>query len=124
MTLSDRIAVLSSGEPQQLGPPREIYQRPANRFVAEFFGTPKINVVPARLFGLGEGEIGVRPEHVEIAREGIEAVVELVELTGAEAWVTAAVDGTSLVVRAPSDFTAPPGARIHLRFERDKALHL
>src|SRR5919198_663699 len=66
MTLSDRIAVLDAGQLQQVAPPREIYDRPANRFVAEFFGTPRINVVPGRLLGLRDGDVGVRPEHLEL----------------------------------------------------------
>src|SRR5207245_319346 len=62
MTLSDRIAVLRAGELQQVASPREIYARPANRFVAEFFGTPRINVVPPRILGLdGDALAGGRP---------------------------------------------------------------
>src|SRR5438270_1977231 len=120
MTLSDRIAVLRAGELQQTGAPREIYERPANRFVAEFFGTPRINVVPARVLGLpGEGLVGVRPEHLEVLSSSgpgaLEGTVELAELTGAEVWVTLRIADQPLVARAPADFAAPPGARVWVR---------
>jgi len=127
MTLSDRIAVLRAGELQQTGTPREIYQRPANRFVAEFFGTPRINVVPAQVLGLpGSGLAGIRPEHLEVLSErapgALEATVEQAELTGAEVWATLTVGGESIVARAPSDFAGPPGARVWLRVPADRVL--
>jgi multiple sugar transport system ATP-binding protein len=120
MTLSDRIAVLRAGELQQTGTPRQIYEQPANRFVAEFFGTPRINVVPARVLGLsGESLVGVRPEHVEVlaapAAGFLEGTVELAELTGAEVWVTVRVGGQPLVARAPADFAVAPGGRVWVR---------
>ena len=127
MTLSDRIAVLRGGELQQTGAPREIYERPANRFVAEFFGTPRINVVPARVLGLpGDTLVGVRPEHLEVLSSpvpgALEATVELAELTGAEVWVTLRVAGEPLVARAPAEFAALPGARVLVRPAADRVL--
>jgi len=129
MTLSDRIAVLRAGELQQVGPPREIYDRPANRFVAEFFGTPRINVVPARVLGIeGSGEVGLRPEHLEVltgpAPGALSGTVELLELTGAETWVTLAVAGERLVARASADFATAPGGRAWVRPMRDRVLRL
>ena len=119
MTLSDRIAVLRTGELQQVGAPREIYDRPANRFVAEFFGTPRINVVPGRVLGVPGGEVGLRPEHLEIlaapAAGALEGTVELAELTGAETWVTVTVGAEQLVARAAAEFAARPGERIWVR---------
>ena len=120
MTLSDRIAVLRAGELQQTGSPREIYQRPRNRFVAEFFGTPRINVVPPGVVGLaGEGTAGVRPEHLEVlsapAPGALEGIVELAELTGADIWVTAKVAGETLSARAPASAVLAQGDRAWLR---------
>jgi multiple sugar transport system ATP-binding protein len=119
MTLSDRIAVLDAGRLQQVGPPREIYERPANRFVAEFFGTPRINVVPGRLLGLPDAEVGIRPEHLEVLSEAtsgaLAGTVDLVELTGAETWVTIAAAGERLVARAPADYPGRSGDRVHVR---------
>src|SRR5205814_1329636 len=81
-----------------------IYQRPANRFVAEFFGTPRINVVPARVLGLeGDDLVGIRPEQIELLSERasgvLEATVEEAEMTGAELWVTLSLGGESMVAR-------------------------
>jgi len=127
MTLSDRIAVLRSGVLQQAGTPPEIYQHPANRFVAEFFGTPRINVVPARVLGIpGEGLAGVRPEHLEVltspAPGAIEGTVELTELTGAELFVTVKIEGAALVARAPADLPVRPEARLWLRPAQERVL--
>jgi multiple sugar transport system ATP-binding protein len=116
MTLSDRIAVLREGSLQQVGPPREIYQRPATRFVAEFFGTPRINFLPGRALGLSGGEVGIRPEHLELlarpAQDGLEGAVELSELTGAETWVTVRISGETLVARAAAELVVHPGDRV------------
>jgi len=126
MTLSDRIAILRAGELQQTGSPREIYERPANRFVAEFFGTPRINVVPAHALGLVGDLLGVRPEHLEVLPHpgpgAVQATVEQSELTGAEVWVTLTLAGESLVARAPGDFAAAPGTRVWIRFPADRVL--
>src|SRR4051812_35900181 len=127
MTLSDRIAVLRAGNLQQTGTPREIYERPANRFVAEFFGTPRINVVPARVVGLsGEDLVGIRPEQIEVlsgrASGALEATVNEAEMTGAEVWVTLRLGEESLVARAPPDFAAPLGAHVWVRFPAARAL--
>ena len=97
MTLADRIGVLNRGKLQQFGPPMEIYQRPANRFVAGFFGSPSMNLLTGkirvengqaffeggaiRLAGLGHAEwlqkltssevvLGIRPHDVELAPAG------------------------------------------------------
>src|SRR4051812_29384389 len=109
MTLSDRIAVLRAGKLQQTGTPREIYQRPVNRFVAGFFGTPRINVLPAKVLGLpGDGLAGVRPEQLEVlpgpVPGALEATVEQSELTGAEVWVTLSLGDEPLVARAAAEF--------------------
>ena len=126
MTLSDRIAVLDAGQLQQVAPPKEIYDRPANRFVAEFFGTPRINVVPGRLLGLPDGEVGVRPEHLEVLSEAqpgaVEGTLELIELTGAETWLTVAVAGQRLVARAGADYAGRAGERVRLRPAQGRVL--
>ena len=60
MTLADRIIVLRDGEVQQIGTPHEIYNTPQSRFVAEFIGSPKINMLPAALEARGGEAVGVR----------------------------------------------------------------
>ncbi|HZX94842.1 MAG TPA: ABC transporter ATP-binding protein [Myxococcales bacterium] len=129
MTLSDRIAVLRAGELHQLGSPREIYQRPRTRFVAEFFGSPRINVLPARVLGLdGDQLAAIRPEHVEVVEQpeakSLEGTVEMVELTGAETWVTVAAAGEKLTARAPPDFAVEPGGRVWMRIPAGRVLRL
>ena len=108
MTLADRIVVMNERRIQQVGPPMEIYSRPANEFVAQFVGSPSMTLAPARLTGdgpmasvvLGDGStiatrvardglagevrLGLRPEMVRVSPEGATttARVELVERLG------------------------------------------
>ena len=67
--MGDRIAVMSKGVLQQIGTPEELYTNPANTFVAGFIGSPAMNLLPARLLGIGgDGQLaGFRPEHVDSA---------------------------------------------------------
>jgi len=121
MTLSDRVVVMDQGEVQQVAPPRELYDAPANLFVAAFFGSPRINLVKPRTLGL-EGEdvvLGLRPEQLEIVATGggLEGRVYLVEPMGAESWVTVEVSGEHLVARAPGDFRLPTGTPVSLRYD-------
>lgn len=57
MTLADRIVVLSAGKIEQVGPPLELYERPANLFVARFIGSPAMNIMPATVIGTGEATL-------------------------------------------------------------------
>jgi multiple sugar transport system ATP-binding protein len=95
MTLADKIVVLRDGRIEQVGSPRELYERPANIFVAQFIGSPKMNMLtadsiaglaPAASVPPGTDSIGVRPEHLAVgpAREGaLNGTVSLCEYTGA-----------------------------------------
>ncbi len=99
LTLGDRVAVLGDGVLQQVGPPEEVYDRPINRFVAAFVGTPAMNLlpveggragpfavrVPASLAGRAL-EAGVRPEHVQLGT-GDSVEVQLVESAGSETFL-------------------------------------
>ena len=113
MTLADRVVVLRDGLIEQVGTPLELYDKPANQFVAQFIGTPQMNIVSvADLAQVGDipainapsdGFVGLRPENVLLnaAGEGqFQAKVELVEALGAETliYVTTA-RGTQLVAR-------------------------
>ena len=144
MTLADRIVVLRDGRIEQIGPPRELYSEPETRFVAGFIGSPAMNFLPARIDGgmavlpsgeavpvrLGnsraatEGEVGLRPEHLALARdgEGFDALVELVEPLGADTLVTATVGGHGLMARLPGDAVPRPGERLRLAVEPGRAL--
>lgn len=103
MTMADRIVVLNHGKIEQVGTPQELYERPANRFVAEFIGAPRMNRIEgAAAAAHGAQTIGVRPEHIRIEREGglWPAQVELIENLGAESHIHAHSDvAGSLVVR-------------------------
>jgi ABC-type sugar transport system ATPase subunit len=129
MVLSDRIAVMSKGKMQQCAPPAEVYRSPANRFVAEFIGTPPINIVPSEKLGALIGEVhrvdcGMRPEHLIAGGAGpsIRARVSFVEMTGRESWIHADWEGEKLIaagdvpVGVEVDLAIDP-ARI-LRFDR------
>ncbi|EHJ95553.1 ABC transporter ATP-binding protein [Agrobacterium tumefaciens] len=105
MTMADRIVVLNHGKIEQVGTPQELYERPANRFVAEFIGAPRMNSIGgAAASAHGAETIGVRPEHIRIEREGglWPAKIELIENLGAESHIHAQSDAAgSLVVRVP-----------------------
>ncbi len=123
MTLSSRVVVMDRGRVQQVGTPKEVYERPATTFVASFFGAPRINLVEPAVLGLpGGGVAGVRPEHLELglgaAPGGATAgTVWLVEPAGAETLVTVAVGEARLVARATGDLEARPGAPAWLRVD-------
>jgi multiple sugar transport system ATP-binding protein len=124
MTLGHRVAVLHDAKLQQVGPPRELYERPANLFVAGFIGSPAMNLLPQN------GRVaGFRPEHIDIAGdgEGIAARVEVVEDIGADAFVfcSADVDGEQTRLVARTDVRSAPqqGERVSLR-PRSEEAHL
>ena len=153
MTLGDRICVMHNGRVAQIGAPLEVYRRPASVFVARFLGSPPMNIVSARLDQRGEGAtvlagggdfrldpaieagrvpahgavlLGFRPEDVSLTSpEGNpRAVVQAVELLGAETILSATLDGGGdIAVRAPRDLIASPGERIGLHVPAH-ALHL
>ena len=119
MTLGDRVAVMSNGVLQQLGAPQDVYDRPANLFVAGFIGSPPMNLLRAEarggvanagdlslpIAGLPDGDVvlGLRPEHLRPATDGqpsTEFHVEVVEPLGDGVIVHGTVSGT--LVTAPS----------------------
>jgi multiple sugar transport system ATP-binding protein len=144
MTMATRIAVMSEGRLQQLGTPEEVYDRPANTFVAQFIGTPPLNLFPAELavrdgalaargarlsVPLGAGEemaaravvVGVRPEHLRPAVESMtgdepafEADVRAVEMLGNEVVVVAESDGATCAVRGPRNLGLRAGDSVTL----------
>ncbi len=140
MTMGDRVAVLRDGVLQQCAPPRELYRDPANVFVAEFIGSPAMNLftlpvvdnsvrigdwpipVPREIVhSASELVIGIRPEHFEIGAGGVEMQIDVVEELGADAYLygrIALADSASArrSLHALMD-TNPPlrGSRLRLR---------
>jgi len=108
MTLADRVVVLRDGHIEQTGSPLELYDRPANQFVAQFIGTPQMNIIdtvalPAMSSVVGDGSghdgfVGVRPENVLVrpAGEGrLAGRVELIESLGSNTLIYANVAGSA-----------------------------
>jgi multiple sugar transport system ATP-binding protein len=123
MTMGSRVAVLNDGRLQQVGPPQEVYDRPANIFVAQFIGSPPMNVASASLVPTlvpsgapADVRIGVRPEHLHFAADGVPARVRVVEALGHERHVLCRLpDGSDVIVRLPSSVEAPvEGTDVHL----------
>ncbi len=86
MTLADRIVVLNAGQVAQAGRPMDIYNDPANTFVAGFIGSPQMNFLKGAALGLTAETLGIRPEHLAIgdAEDGIAGTVSHVEHLGGE----------------------------------------
>ena len=141
MTLATRVAVMSRGRLQQFDTPLNIYNRPANRFVAEFVGSPSMNFVEGKIHdGVFRSEsvqirvektntaqitIGIRPEHLHVLKTpengAIPATVYVTELMGNETFVFVSVGNNKLIARAPADFRAELESPVWLRIESDKA---
>jgi ABC-type sugar transport system ATPase subunit len=119
MTMADRIAVMSEGRLRQVGTPREVYDEPADLFVAGFIGTPPMNTAPDP--GDAGTVIGVRPEHLHLDEAGmLGGTVHQTEWLGHEALLRVRLDGTAAdwIVRLDSGAAPPPpGAPVRLRAE-------
>jgi sn-glycerol 3-phosphate transport system ATP-binding protein len=140
MTLGDRLCVMSNGEVQQIGTTDDIYNRPANTFVAAFMGSPPMNLVPgvirggilhvggAPLTAVAEPDgpvtVGVRPEHLQLHTSSVDGMVparvDFVEPLGSHVLVTAIVDRadgsseTRVIAQAPPGVALESGTRIGL----------
>jgi len=139
MTLAHRVAILEKGVLQQLDTPANIYNDPANLFVAQFIGSPPMNVIHGSLEGSnfvsGGGDIavpvsgriakavlGARPEDCSIGAPGkgaIAASIYAVELIGDHTLVTVETAGDMLTVKAPKDFTAKQGEAIGIVLSKE-----
>lgn len=119
MTLASRVAVMKKGQLQQFDTPLNIYNHPANRFVAEFVGSPSMNFI--------EGERvtkGIRPEHIQVLTTpedgAMEARVYVTELMGNETFVFLSVGDQRLIARAPADFRADVDTKVWLKLATEK----
>ena len=150
MTMGDQIVVMHDGRIEQIGKPLTLYDRPANRFVAGFIGSPAMNFIDGTLSALpGNGVLrveaqdgaqlpvaaapaarhgervvyGIRPEHLDIADDGFEVEVIVVEPTGSETLLFVRLGAQKIVAifRERHDFA--PGQKIRLR-PRAQCAHL
>lgn len=130
MTLADRVVVLRDGAIEQVGSPLKLYDRPVNQFVAQFIGTPSMNVVPVQSSGsmaaaIGTmvpegGFFGIRPEGVRVVRAGdgqVQGRVELIEALGADTLIYVEALGVSLVARQNERTVLEPGHTVGLEFD-------
>ncbi|MBC8056748.1 MAG: sn-glycerol-3-phosphate ABC transporter ATP-binding protein UgpC [Rhizobiales bacterium] len=147
MTMADRIVVMHDGIIEQIGTPLELYDHPGNLFVAQFIGSPAMNVIEGRLRGAGETteveaagtlwpvpaqvngsegqavHYGIRPGdiHLAPAGHGIAAKVIVVEPTGAETELLLQIGDVQFVVVIHGRTAAKPDETIHLAIDADKA---
>ena len=151
MTLADKIVVLNGGVVQQVGTPIELYQRPANRFVAGFIGSPKMNFIPVEVSGIGTNSLkvrssdvsefevpaatagtkvgdkltlGIRPQELRLAADGpITGTVAVVERLGSETIVNGdLVDGSTILAVLDGDRPLDIGSSVQFAFDSDKAV--
>jgi multiple sugar transport system ATP-binding protein len=140
MTLADRVAVMDHGIISQLGPPEEIYNDPANLFVAGFIGSPPMNLMKGKLHdknfqhpnfsisinheaNLEEATLGIRPEDLILcaAQKGVlQGTVYAHELTGESTLTTINVGPDRLTIRGPKEFKINIDEAVGVQFEASK----
>jgi multiple sugar transport system ATP-binding protein len=145
MTMADRIVVMHDGNVEQIGAPLNLYDNPANLFVAGFIGSPAMNFIPGKL---GQGSefvadggftvplprrpegldgkalvLGIRPEHFHPSPDGIPVEVHVVEPTGSETLLSVKAGTQDLLCVFRERVLPKPGETIHIRPE-DNVLHL
>ena len=146
MTLADRIVVINGGRIEQIGTPLQLYDRPANRFVGGFLGSPSMSFLPGVVereggstrvriapdiaftvaktaaFDGQEVEIGVRPERYQIAADGIGAplCVTVVEPTGSETHIVGAIGDCEVRVVLRERFSASSGDVLKVRVDPEQ----
>jgi multiple sugar transport system ATP-binding protein len=149
MTLGNRVAVMNRGKLQQFDTPLEIYDRPANRFVAEFVGSPGMNLIDGRIdlsqrvfvsdglsvplteellnrtAGHNACTFGVRPEHVRVStiqsNHWTPVTVYVTELMGSETLVIVETGSQKIIARTPGSFRADSGRSAWIGFDLTKA---
>lgn len=148
MTMGDRIAVLRDGVLQQVAPPREIYDHPANVYVAGFIGSPKMNFLPVTINGsvakssgfeidlkkapgVQKGSLGIRPEdlteHPPRTANGnaptVDMRVDVVEVLGSDQYLYGRIGGDDVIARVEPQFKATVGDNVRLYVDEER-MHL
>jgi multiple sugar transport system ATP-binding protein len=134
MTMADKIVVMHSGNVEQIGAPLELYDRPANLFVAGFIGSPAMNLLKGRVadgrFHVGGASLpmppgsaghegveiiyGIRPEHWRLDAAGAAAVIRVTEPTGSETQVMGSIGDAPVVCAFRERISEGPGQSIHI----------
>ena len=125
MTLAHKIVVLRDGRVEQIGSPMELYNNPANQFVAGFLGSPSMNFFPAGLVHEGDSRVmGVRPEALFMDDNGVLAVrVGHVEKLGGDTNVIAQIQGHQITARLFGQHSIEEGQDLRLGFKPESAYH-
>ena len=118
LTLADRILVLNEGVVQQVGTPRELFDEPANTFVATFIGSPSMNLLDRE-----DVCLGIRPTDVTLGEGPETARVDLIESLGAEALVHLELDGKPFLAMVPEPVAVDAGQEIKLGFQKVHRFH-
>ena len=116
MTLADKIVVLNAGRIEQVGAPMELYNRPANEFVAGFIGSPKMNFIPGERLGESVQSVGVRPEHISVSTSAgtWKGTVAHAEHLGADTNLYLDTEKAGLItIRLFGEFQTEPGATLY-----------
>ncbi len=145
MTMADKIVVMHDGIVEQMGAPLDLYDRPANQFVAGFIGSPAMNFLDGKLQANGSAYVetvgghklplktmpvgdsgrdvvyGIRPENLEMGEGGLPAEVVVVEPTGSETQIVARIGGQEVIAVFRERQSVKPGDTILLRPRADTA---
>ena len=139
MTMADKIVVLNGGNVEQIGSPLDLYDRPRNRFVASFIGSPAMNLLDGQVTSVSGGSadvslgeaalkisapqgleagqkvsIGIRPEHLALSDKGLPVKVRVVEPTGSEIHVVFQFQGQDITAIFRERHRLKPGDKVHL----------
>ena len=148
MTLADRMVILRDGIIEQEGAPIDIYTTPSNRFVAEFIGSPQMNILTGVVkkngsdgsvkigdqhinvdpISLADGDnvlLGIRPEHLDLSKDLVllTGVADVIEPLGSDTMIVCKIGDQELTARIPADFPVSPGQEINFSVEPHR-LHL
>ena len=141
MTLGDRLLILHEGQPAQLATPMEVFEHPADTYVASFIGSPTMNFLPGRLVHEGSAvqldagplvplpgrrfgdavTVGIRPEHLTLGGEGLVLNVDLVEPLGSETLIHGRItgrDAETIVVKIPGAVQAPEHVSVSVQADQ------
>ncbi len=133
MTMADQVILMRDGRVEQDGTPEDLYTRPSTAFAARFLGTPPMNVVALDAAGAIAGAagrriadaglgfaVGIRPEDIRIADDGVHARIDTVEYLGADTLIAGRVGTETIVARMPGRMHHGVGDTVALAWDKDR----